>query len=291
MILTKKTLFPLWKVLIRNWKAQGKWGSIFHICDEPTLTVQWERYLSCIACPPPWTLSSSLDWKHCVLRGSLTRVMYIISPSQMSTVNTATATETLHNQGPMYTLWLTNDKADRLNCTKEICFSLKHRHPKARARQCAARLLGATCKAQNLHRHLWPWGILPPNYHKILLPGFQMDSVLIPWITQSFKHMTGALHCEHIMKEDWRQTPRYTALYKSWCREVLFHRAKIWDIEPYHILLSHPHTPRKHQLHRFIKQSGCMVRGIEVYGRIAFFTLTFLSLSSKCSYLWPLLHC
>lgn len=75
------------------------------------------------------SLSSSLDAvlqfgleAQCV-RGSLTRFMYIISPSQMNTVNTATTTETLDNQGPMYTLWLTHDKADRPNCTKEIFLS------------------------------------------------------------------------------------------------------------------------------------------------------------------------
>lgn len=84
------------------------------------------------------SLSSSLDavlqfgLEALCVRGSLTRVMYIISPSQMNTVNTATATETLHNQGPMHTLWLTHHKADRLNCTKEIWFSLKHTHSKAR---------------------------------------------------------------------------------------------------------------------------------------------------------------
>lgn len=49
-------------------------------------------------------------------------------------------------------------------------------------------------------------------YHEILLPGFQMDRALIPRITQSFKHVTGALHREHIMKADWRKIPPYTAL-------------------------------------------------------------------------------
>lgn len=115
-----------------------------------------------------------------------------------------------------------------------------------------------------------------------------MDSVLIPWITQSFKHVTGAVHREHIMKEDWRQIPPYTALYKSWRREwVLFQRAKIWVIEPYHILLSHPHTPRKHQLHKFIRQSDCMVRGIEgIWYRSIWkncFLHTYIPVSEHCS--------
>lgn len=57
------------------------------------------------------------------------------------------------------------------------------------------------------------------SYHKILLPGFQMDNVLIPWITQGFKHVTGDLHREHTMKGDWKQMPGYTALYKSRRRE------------------------------------------------------------------------
>lgn len=102
------------------------------------------------------SLSSSLDAAfqfgleaQCV-RGSLNRVMNIISPSQMNTVNTATATEALYNQGPMYTLWLTHHKADRLNYTKEIWFSLKHTQPKARARQWPH----SCCKAP------WSWSIL-----------------------------------------------------------------------------------------------------------------------------------
>lgn len=102
------------------------------------------------------SLSSSLDAAfqfgleaQCV-RGSLTRVMNIISPSQMNTVNTATATEALYNQGPMYTLWPTHHKADRLNYTKEIWFSLKHTQPKARARQWPH----SCCKAP------WSWSIL-----------------------------------------------------------------------------------------------------------------------------------
>lgn len=77
-------------------------------------------------------------------------------------------------------------------------------------------LVYPACKAQ---KPLAPRDPATKSYHKILLPGFQMDSVLIPWITQSFKHMTGAVHCEHIIKEDWRQMPPYTALYRSWCRE------------------------------------------------------------------------
>lgn len=102
------------------------------------------------------SLSSSLDAvfqfgleAQCV-RGSLTRVMYIISPSEMNTVNTASARETLYNQGSMYTLWLTHNKADRPNCTKEICFFLKHIHPKARARQWPRSCFKAP----------WSWSIL-----------------------------------------------------------------------------------------------------------------------------------
>lgn len=34
------------------------------------------------------------------VKGSLTKITYIIAPSQMNTVNTATATETLYHQGP-----------------------------------------------------------------------------------------------------------------------------------------------------------------------------------------------
>jgi len=48
------------------------------------------------------------------VKGSLTKVTYIISPSQTSTANTAIATDTLNNQAPMGTLWLTQ-KVDRLN--------------------------------------------------------------------------------------------------------------------------------------------------------------------------------
>lgn len=56
------------------------------------------------------SLSSSLDavlqfgLEALCVRGSLTRVICIISPSQMNTVNTATATEALYNQGPMYSV-------------------------------------------------------------------------------------------------------------------------------------------------------------------------------------------
>lgn len=35
------------------------------------------------------------------VKGSLTEVTYIISPSEMNTVNTATATVTLYHQGPV----------------------------------------------------------------------------------------------------------------------------------------------------------------------------------------------
>lgn len=59
--------------------------------------------------------------------GSLTKVMYIISPSQINTRNTATATEPLYNQGPVQALRLIQDQVDRLNYPKETFFPPKER--------------------------------------------------------------------------------------------------------------------------------------------------------------------
>lgn len=155
----------------------------------------------------------------------------------MNTVSTATATETLCNQGPVYTLWLTHDKADGLNCTKEICFSLKHTHPKARARPWPH----SCCKA--------PWSCSVP-------------------------------HAKHRTYTD-------TSGHEGSCHQVLSWNSITWlpdgqssypsDYTKFQArdrsFTLWTHNERRLEknttLHCLVKQSDCMVRGIEVYGRIA----------------------
>lgn len=239
------------------------------------------------------SLSSSLDavfqfgLEALCVRGSLTRVMDIISPSQMNTANTAT--ETLHNQGPTYTLCLTHGKADRLNCTKEICFFPKTYPSQSKGKAMASQLLQGslelvhpTCKAQDLH--LWPWGILPPS---VITTFNYLASRWTMSLSLGLHKVSNTWQKLYTVNTSWKKTGDKYHPTLPWTNhdvgtECCFMGSKIWVMEPYHILLSHPHTPRQHQMHRRIKQSDFMVRSIEVYGRIAFFILVFLSLGSKC---------